>query len=207
MLVLTRKIGESIVLPSCDVTIRVMGVSKRRVKLGVTAPPEIPVHRAEVAGRIGQGKGPRSSQAGRPIASVLIADPEPTRLESYRRALGRKGFDVRIAATGVECVWGLRSHTPDVLVLHSGLLWGGAEGVLALMSDPSFGVPPVPLVIQGRVLDRAGLDRKGLHRVDAMGRLLAPSELAEQIRRLLRETFASPDAPPRAAGRGSHCTN
>ena len=68
MLVLTRKIGEQIVLPKCNVTIEVLRVSRQRVRLGVTAPPETPVHRKETWERIrspgqpptiGQDKGTR----------------------------------------------------------------------------------------------------------------------------------------------------
>ena len=52
MLVLSRRIGEEIVLPGCDVSIVVVQVSGNRVRLGVEAPPNTPVHRAEVWRRI-----------------------------------------------------------------------------------------------------------------------------------------------------------
>lgn len=38
MLVLSRKAGEQIVLPDCDVTICVLEIGKTKVRLGVTAP-------------------------------------------------------------------------------------------------------------------------------------------------------------------------
>jgi carbon storage regulator len=52
MLVLSRRTGERIVLPGCDVSIVVLQVSGNRVRLGVEAPPNTPVHRAEVWRRI-----------------------------------------------------------------------------------------------------------------------------------------------------------
>ena len=52
MLVLSRKIGEEIVLPESGVTIVVLGVSRKRVRLGIEAPPTATVHRAEVWQRI-----------------------------------------------------------------------------------------------------------------------------------------------------------
>jgi len=50
MLVLTRKIGEQIVIDG-GITITVTAVKGNRVKLGVTAPPEVRVDRGEVQAR------------------------------------------------------------------------------------------------------------------------------------------------------------
>ena len=52
MLVLTRKLGEEIVIPSLEVTIRVVEVRGEKVRLGIEAPTEIAVHRKEVWDRI-----------------------------------------------------------------------------------------------------------------------------------------------------------
>jgi carbon storage regulator len=52
MLVLTRKIGQQIVLPECEVTIEVLSVGKNQVRLGIAAPAGIPVHRSKVWERI-----------------------------------------------------------------------------------------------------------------------------------------------------------
>ena len=50
MLVLTRKLDESIIIGDVMVTVTYIGAGK--VKLGVTAPRETPVHRGEVWKRI-----------------------------------------------------------------------------------------------------------------------------------------------------------
>ena len=47
MLVLTRKFGESIVIGD-SVTVTVIEVKGERVRLGISAPAEVPVHREEV---------------------------------------------------------------------------------------------------------------------------------------------------------------
>lgn len=47
MLVLSRKIGERIVIGE-NVTVMVLEVNGQRVRLGVVAPDDVPVHRAEV---------------------------------------------------------------------------------------------------------------------------------------------------------------
>lgn len=56
MLVLTRKVGQQIVLPGCGVTIEVIDAGKNRVRLGVAAPANVPVHRRELWERIRQPK-------------------------------------------------------------------------------------------------------------------------------------------------------
>lgn len=48
MLVLTRKTDQGIVVPSCNLTVTVVNVSGERVKLGISAPVEVAVHREEV---------------------------------------------------------------------------------------------------------------------------------------------------------------
>ncbi len=48
MLVLSRKIGEQIVLPIRGVNIVVLAIHGKRVRLGIEAPPEEPVHRVEL---------------------------------------------------------------------------------------------------------------------------------------------------------------
>lgn len=47
MLVLTRKVGEKICIGD-DIYVTVLAVHKGRVRLGVSAPRELPVHREEI---------------------------------------------------------------------------------------------------------------------------------------------------------------
>jgi carbon storage regulator len=47
MLVLSRKRGESIVIGN-QITVTVLEVQGDRIKLGFTAPAELPIHRAEI---------------------------------------------------------------------------------------------------------------------------------------------------------------
>lgn len=51
MLVLSRRANESIVVGN-DIIITVLAVKKNSIRLGIKAPPEVSVHRAEVRDRI-----------------------------------------------------------------------------------------------------------------------------------------------------------
>lgn len=51
MLVLSRKKGEKIVIGS-GIEVVVIDISKKRVRIGIVAPAEVPVHREEVARRL-----------------------------------------------------------------------------------------------------------------------------------------------------------
>jgi carbon storage regulator len=81
MLVLSRKLNQSIVIGD-DIHIVVVSVDRDTVKLGIQAPREVPVHRAEVYEEI--------QRANR--AAVLGTQPDPDQrpvapasLKSWRR--------------------------------------------------------------------------------------------------------------------------
>jgi carbon storage regulator len=58
MLVLSRKCGEKIVIPQQNITLTVLEIRGDRIRLGITAPPEVPVHRQEIWQRIRDNEPP-----------------------------------------------------------------------------------------------------------------------------------------------------
>jgi carbon storage regulator len=51
MLVLNRRIGETVIIAD-DISVTVLAVKGSHVRLGLTAPPTVPIHREEIYDRI-----------------------------------------------------------------------------------------------------------------------------------------------------------
>ena len=54
MLILSRKIGERILAPHCDLAVTVLAVEGKTVRLGISAPADVDVYREEVWRRLCQ---------------------------------------------------------------------------------------------------------------------------------------------------------
>ena len=77
MLILTRRVGESVVIGE-DVTVTVLGVKGNQVRIGINAPKTVSVHREEIFERIksgrtqGDGAGPSESETPAPRETMPV---------------------------------------------------------------------------------------------------------------------------------------
>jgi DNA-binding response OmpR family regulator len=118
---------------------------------------------------------------------ILLADGDEKLLYYYRTALSHEGFNVQIAATGLDCVARLRTFRPDLLILEPTLPWGSGEGVLALLSeDPS--MPEAAVMV---LTDQVNLDDvyeiAGFPISAYYAKPVTARELAQCIRQLRRK--------------------
>ena len=63
MLVLSRRLGERILVPSCELSITVVSIEGNTIRLGITAPPDVGVYREELWQRVCAEKEQRSQLA------------------------------------------------------------------------------------------------------------------------------------------------
>lgn len=66
---------------------------------------------------------------------VLLAVRRSQSRSEYALDLKRHGFNVAMADNGLECLDVLGRFAPDVVVIEPELLWGGGDGVLAVISE------------------------------------------------------------------------
>lgn len=185
MLVLTRKVGETVVVPQCQLSVTILDATPGRVRLGISAPANLVVHRSEVCERI-RAEAPLDLGEAMMSVRILIADSDEFLMATYREHLSHHGAVVSTATTGLACIDRLREFTPDVLILDPAILWGGGDGVLAVMDEePTIRPPFVLLLARGR--DRSLLYRISSFRVDDyQAKPLSPTRLTDRICALRR---------------------
>lgn len=184
MLMLSRRIGEEIVLPSCRLSVKVLDVRSATVKLGITAPDDCPVHRKEIWDRLQGERDPASKEVSMPIR-VLLADPNEFLVSRYEEYLRQQGYEVLTSHDGLDCLEKLRRHSPDIMVLEPMLPWGGGDGVLTLMNEePDIPKIPVLLLTYGTA-SHVLYNISSYDISDFQKKPLSEAKLAERIRKIL----------------------
>jgi len=85
MLVLSRKLCEKIVVPQCQLSVTVIGIQGSSVRLGISAPPEVAVHREELWREI-HAKG----------ADVAEAETASESLDAFAAELSDAAYQVAL---------------------------------------------------------------------------------------------------------------
>jgi response regulator RpfG family c-di-GMP phosphodiesterase len=115
---------------------------------------------------------------------ILIAvRPSPTRRD-FQAALEHRDFRVVAADDGVRCMECLRAEVPSVLVVEPELLWGGGDGVLAILRE----VPQwrdIPVLVLTCERNRSAIYRISQYVISDFAFQPIPTEqLAERVIRL-----------------------
>jgi carbon storage regulator CsrA len=195
MLVLSRKVGEQVFVPPCRLTVRVLDITGGRVRLGFSAPPGVAILRQEI---LPQGQPENDMEGGDRFMAVrvLLADPDEFLAASYAECLRQRGATVTTAGTGLECLERLHDFSPDVLVLEPELLWGGGDGVLAVVHEQPE-LRPAFVVLVSYARDRSLLHRVSRFKVDDYQ--VKPVSAARLANRLSRLLGSQPDHAELAA--------
>lgn len=77
---------------------------------------------------------------------LLIAESDTELCEMYAMFFAERGFETETAFDGLDCLNKLRRNRASVLLLDRGLVWGGADGVLAWLRQQT-PMPEVSVVL------------------------------------------------------------
>ncbi len=66
---------------------------------------------------------------------VLYAGSNPSFIQSLKLFLSQHEHDLQVVNNGIGCMFTLKNHAINLLIVEQNLLWGGADGVLSLMCD------------------------------------------------------------------------
>jgi two-component system, OmpR family, response regulator MprA len=123
-------------------------------------------------------------------ARVLVVDDDRPVRDSLRRALSLHGYEVLLAADGMEAIGTVGAHHPDLVVLDVMMPGVDGFGVVRRLRQDGFTTPILLLTARDAVADRVtGL---GTGADDYLVKPFALEELVARIEALLRRAAPPP---------------
>ena len=116
---------------------------------------------------------------------LLLGFAQPSFLDVFRQLFESHGYDVIVATNGLSCVHALHQACPKVLVVDTDILWGGVDGVLAVMQDDEK-LAEIPVVVTG---EHKGISKKEASSIIA--RLRRPFRLPALVAAVKRASRAA----------------
>ncbi|MEL6105872.1 MAG: response regulator [Planctomycetota bacterium] len=161
MLVITRKNDESIRFPGTGIEVRILRPGPSRVRIGVKAPPEIPILRGELSDEQNR------FQKEPPLRSTLIVEDNRNESQLLACYLKLKRMSVQTAENGADAMAYLEDHAiPDIILLDLNMpKFDGVWTVSRLRANPSTRHIPI-IAVSGESPEEVGLEI-GPHGVDA----------------------------------------
>jgi two-component system, OmpR family, response regulator MprA len=130
--------------------------------------------------------------AGTRPARILVVDDDRAVRDSLRRALGLQGFEVTLAADGMEALRQVQADPPDVVVLDVMMPGVDGIGVVRRLRQDGNQVPILLLTARNTVPDRVSGLTEGAD--DHLAKPFALEELIARIGALLRRSRTGTDA-------------
>jgi two-component system, OmpR family, response regulator MprA len=123
-------------------------------------------------------------------ARVLVVDDDRPVRDALRRALSLHGFEVLLAADGMEAIRTVGDHTPDVIVLDVMMPGVDGFGVVRRLRQDGVTIPILLLTARDAVADRVTGLETGAD--DYLVKPFALEELVARIDALLRRVAPPP---------------
>ena len=139
MLVLSRRVRESIVIGN-NITVTLVEVRGNKVKLGIDAPPEVPVHRQEIANAIIANEGNETVDKGVNNQTLLVVSNNSDTRSSIAGMLAAEGGEVDTADSSTCALEYSKEKEYDVAIIDEALRHARGRELFAQMKSHQRGL-------------------------------------------------------------------
>lgn len=132
---------------------------------------------------------------------ILIADGNDVLLDLLESFLRDRGHTVTTARNGLECAMELRRFVPDVMLLERNLLWGGSDGIIALMRDQLGAATPPVILMTDRHEAAHDDDSSPSRGVESLTKPFRLGALTRALAKVTESAYATPSYDTSVCGR------